>query len=134
MREILSLALIGIGVFFMLVASIGILRMPDIFLRMSASSKASTLGVTSLLVATALHFGELGVTSRALATVIFMLLTAPVAAHILGRAAYFVNVPLWQRTWVDELRGERDTLYRTASISNQALAPADSYDFRGEGS
>jgi len=129
--EILSLALIGIGVFFMLVASIGVLRMPDIFLRMSASSKASTLGVTSLLMATALHFGELGVTSRALATVIFILLTAPVAAHILGRAAYFVNVPLWQRTWVDELRGERDTLYRTTLVSHQVSAPTAPYDFQG---
>jgi monovalent cation:H+ antiporter-2, CPA2 family len=56
----------------------------------------------------AVHFGELGVATRAVATVIFVFLTAPVAAHMIARASYFVGVPLWEGTIIDELRGHYD--------------------------
>jgi hypothetical protein len=50
----------------------------------------------------------LGVTMRALATSVFFLLTAPVSAHLMGRASYFLGVPLWEGTVRDELRGHYD--------------------------
>jgi multicomponent Na+:H+ antiporter subunit G len=100
--------LIVVGTLFMLVAAIGIVRMPDLFLRMSATSKAATLGVASVLLATAVYFNDLGVASRAVSTIFFLLLTAPVAAHILGRAAYIAGVSLWEKTVCDELRGRYD--------------------------
>ncbi|MEJ2556899.1 MAG: monovalent cation/H(+) antiporter subunit G [Anaerolineae bacterium] len=109
MREIIAALLMFIGAIFMFLAGVGIVRMPDLFLRMSATTKATTLGVSSLLLAMAVYFNELGVTSRALATIVFVLLTAPVAAHMIGRAAYFVGVPLWDGTIVDELQGRYDT-------------------------
>ena len=109
MREIIAALLMFIGAIFMLLAGVGIVRMPDLFLRMSATTKATTLGVSSLLLAMAVYFNELGITSRALATIVFVLLTAPVAAHMIGRAAYFVGVPLWEGTTVDELQGHYDT-------------------------
>lgn len=116
MQEIISGILVGIGAFFMFVAALGIVRMPDLFLRMSATSKAATLGVASVLLATAVHFGDLGIASRAVATIFFLLLTTPVAAHIIARAAYFANVPLWEGTVRDELRGRYDvTTHRLAS-------------------
>lgn len=105
MGTVISAILMVVGAVFMLLAAVGILRMPDLFLRMSATTKAATLGVSSMLLAAAVHFGELGITSRALATIVFVLLTAPVAAHMIGRAAYLVGVPLWEGTVVDELRG-----------------------------
>ena len=96
--------LLLIGAVFVLGASLGLLRMPDIFLRMSATTKAATLGVGFLLLATAVYFWEASVTSRAVATILFLFLTAPVAAHRLARAAYFVGAPLTEETHLDELR------------------------------
>lgn len=104
--EVVSLILLVIGVFFMAIAAIGVLRMPDTFLRMSASTKAATLGVGGILSAAALHFNEIGIASRAVAIILFVLLTAPVAAHMIGRAAYRRNVGLWKGTILDELEGQ----------------------------
>lgn len=101
----ISLFLIFLGIFFVVVAGIGVIRMPDIFLRMSAATKASTLGLGLILLGTAVHFGELGVASRAIATSIFVLLTAPVSAHMIGRAAYSDGCQLWEETQLDELKG-----------------------------
>lgn len=108
MNEIVSSALMIIGAAFALLASAGVVRMPDLFTRMQAATKASTLGISCVVLAVAVHFGELGITTRALATIIFIFLTAPVAAHMIARAAYFVGVPLWEQTIIDELHGHYD--------------------------
>ena len=105
MNEILISILLVIGSFFMLVAGLGMLRMPDLFLRMSCSTKAATIGVGTLLFALALYFVNLGVATRALATICFIFLTAPVGAHRIGRIAYLVGVQLWDGTIKDELQG-----------------------------
>jgi multicomponent Na+:H+ antiporter subunit G len=78
--------------------------MPDLFMRMSASSKAVTLGVGLLLSALAVHFRDKDVTAKAILVIVFFLLKAPVAAHVLARAAHRIGVPLWEETFVDELR------------------------------
>ncbi|MEM7134519.1 MAG: monovalent cation/H(+) antiporter subunit G [Chloroflexota bacterium] len=96
------LCLIFIGMVLMLIAAIGIVRMPDLYLRNSVSSKGATLGVTALMLATVLYFDELGTSSRAFAVILFMLLTAPIAAHMLGRAAYRSHVPFWSKTYIDK--------------------------------
>lgn len=102
--QLISILLILAGVFFILLAGIGLVRMPDMYLRMSAATKASTLGLGLILLGTAVYFNELTVTSRALAIILFMFLTAPVSAHMIGRAGYSDGVPLWERTQLDELR------------------------------
>jgi multicomponent Na+:H+ antiporter subunit G len=107
-KEILTLALMIIGAAFVLLASLGIVRMPDLFTRMQAATKASSLGVSCIMAGAALHFGEIGIVARALATIVFVILTAPVAAHMIARAAYFVGVPLWEKTVADELRHHYD--------------------------
>jgi multicomponent Na+:H+ antiporter subunit G len=108
MRDVISLILMLIGAFFMFVAAVGVVRMPDLFLRMSATSKSATLGVACVLLAAAVHFNDFGITTRAVATIAFLFLTAPVAAHRIGRAAYFLGVPLWPGTVRDDLRGKYD--------------------------
>jgi multicomponent Na+:H+ antiporter subunit G len=95
------LALLLLGVVLMWIAAIGLLRMPDLYLRTSVTSKGATLGIAALLLAVALHFGELGTSSRALAVIIFMMVSAPVAAHMLGRAAYRSRVPFAHTTLQD---------------------------------
>ena len=96
-------ALAAMGTLFLLLAAVGILRMPDLYCRASATTKAATLGVGCVLVATSLYFNDLQVTTRVLATIAFLLLTAPVAAHMIARAAYRQQVPLWRATVSDEL-------------------------------
>lgn len=104
MTDALVSVLLPIGGLFMLLAAVGILRMPDLYMRIGAASKASTLGLVCILTAVAVHFAEIGMSARAVAAVVFILLTTPVAAHVIGRAAYVVGVPLWERTIVDEMR------------------------------
>ena len=99
-----------IGSFLMFLAGLGLLRLPDIFLRMSAATKASTLGAGFILIAAALYFEDLGTTSRAIATIFFLLLTGPIAAHRIARAAYFDGAPLWGGTLRDDLRGHYDQI------------------------
>lgn len=101
-------ALLIVGAGLLLLASVGITRMPDLFTRMQTATKASTLGIGFMLMAAAAHFQTLPITLRAVAGVTFFFLTAPVAAHLIARAAHFVHVPLWDGTVLDELRGRYD--------------------------
>jgi multicomponent Na+:H+ antiporter subunit G len=95
--------LLVLGSAFMLLAALGLLRLPDVYTRMSATSKAATLGAALLLVGAALHFGSVAVAGRALVIAVFLFLTAPIAAHLIGRAAYRRGSPLWEGTVADEL-------------------------------
>jgi multicomponent Na+:H+ antiporter subunit G len=70
---------------------------------MSATSKAATLGASLVLLGAALHFGTAAVVGRAVVIVAFLFLTAPVAAHAIGRAGYRRGSPLWTGTTADEL-------------------------------
>lgn len=123
MSQIFTAVFLFLGAAFMLLASIGVLRLPDLFTRMQAATKAATLGSAFLLLAVTVHFGELGVTTRALATVAFILLTAPVAAHMIGRAAYFVAVPLWEKTITDELRGRYEPTTHILASADRPPSP-----------
>jgi multicomponent Na+:H+ antiporter subunit G len=90
------------GSTFLFLAALGLTRMPDFYMRMSASSKAISLGAGCLAIALALHMDDPGVTTRAILLMLLFFLKAPVAAHVLGRAAYFRGVPLAPNTTVDE--------------------------------
>lgn len=108
-RMIVSALVMLVGAGFALVASVGLLRMPDLPMRLHAMSKAGTLGVGLLMLGVALFHADIGVTTRAIVTVIFLILIGPVAAHIIARAAYFaMNVPLWEGTRCNDLTGRYD--------------------------
>lgn len=94
-----------IGGFFLFVASLGILRLPDVFIRMHASTKAGTLGAGLVFTAVAAYFGDTVTVSLSALTVVFLLVTAPVAAHAIARAAYRMRVRLSDRTHLDEWEG-----------------------------
>lgn len=105
MNESLAWVLMFSGAAFLLLAAVGIFRFPDLYSRMQAATKGATLGVALMLLGVAVYFDDLGVTTRAVLVIVFFFLTAPVAAHMLGRAAYFIGTPLWERTIRDELKG-----------------------------
>ena len=113
MSDLLSLVLILLGAGFMILSGLGILRLPDLYMRMSATTKTATSGVGCILLATAIHFNDVGVTSRAVATLVFLFLTAPIAAHMIGRTAYITGVKLWEGSVCDELKERYDTEHHT---------------------
>ncbi len=102
-RDVLAAALVLVGVATALLAAVGLLRMPDVFTRMSATSKASTLVKMCVFLAIAIAFDDLGVAARGLAAVAFVFLTAPLAAHAIGRAAFALGVPLFPGTKINEM-------------------------------
>ncbi|WP_299616040.1 monovalent cation/H(+) antiporter subunit G [Pelagibius sp.] len=122
MTEILTALLVLAGGLFALAAALGVLRLPDVLIRMHASTKAGTLGCGLILLAVAVHFGESGIVARAVLAIVFLLLTAPVGAHLIGRAAYRTGVPLWQGTVIDELRTDREAS-DSAAAPGQPSAP-----------
>lgn len=101
--------LILFGCTFCLVAAVGLIRLPDTLIRMHAATKAGTLGAGLILIAVAVFFNDTGTVVRALLVLVFLYITAPVAAHLIGRAAYRSGIQLSSRTWVDQLK---DDLHR----------------------
>ncbi|MBY5958208.1 monovalent cation/H(+) antiporter subunit G [Membranicola marinus] len=104
MTDIAIMIIITLGALFVLFAALGIVRMPDLYLRISVTTKAATLGVGMILIGAAMYFNEASITTRALAIVFFLILTAPVGAHLIGNTSYYKGVPLWNRSKVDDLK------------------------------
>jgi multicomponent Na+:H+ antiporter subunit G len=111
-------ALLLLGAFMMFLAGLGVMRMPDLFTRMHASTKGASLGVAFLLAGAALVFQDLAVITKSLVTISFIFLTAPVAAHLLGRAAYARKVPLWKKSVIDEGRGHIGDIHSSQTTGN----------------
>lgn len=108
MTDLIIGALASFGAIFVLLAAVGMIRMPDTYLRISVTTKAATLGIGLLLVAAAVFFEDLSITTKVLAIILFILLTAPVSAHLIGRASYFSGVKLWKNSVLDDLEGKYD--------------------------
>ena len=119
MSEIITAACLIGGGLFAFIAGLGLARMPDVFIRMHAATKAGTLGVGLIMAAVAVNFDDLGITIRAFAGIAFLIITAPVAAHLIGRAAYREGVPLWRRTAIDEWRGHPQAQARPHASSEE---------------
>ncbi|WP_066961062.1 monovalent cation/H(+) antiporter subunit G [Microbulbifer sp. Q7] len=96
MIEWLLALLIVSGSFFGFTAALGLVRMPDIYTRMSTSGKAATLCCGLLLAAVAIQLQDARVTARVVAAILFLLLTVPVGAHMIARAAYRTGSPMWK--------------------------------------
>ncbi|WP_034763498.1 Na+/H+ antiporter subunit G [Chrysiogenes arsenatis] len=87
--EILLSALIIFGAFFALAGSIGLYRLRDFFTRLHGPTKATTLGVGSIALASALYFSWYGsgVSVHEVLIILFLFITAPISAHILAKAS-----------------------------------------------
>lgn len=87
MTEIIAGSLLLLGAFFSLVAAVGLIRLPDVLTRMHASTKAGTLGATLTLAATAMLLADPSTIAKSVTAIVFLLLTAPIGAHMIGRAS-----------------------------------------------
>lgn len=90
--QILGLVVLWVGVGFSVLGVVGMIRMPDLYCRLHASGKVATVGLTGLLLGTALLMPEAGL--KALALAIFAVLTLPVSTHAIAAAAYRHGVPM----------------------------------------
>lgn len=97
-------ALVGIGTALMLLASVGVLRFPDVLMRANVATKAAGLGVACVLMGAALLLGSPGPAAKLVLAVVLQFATAPLAGHVIGRGAYRSGAPLWEGTHIDDLR------------------------------
>lgn len=104
---LLGTALATIGAAFALIAAVGLLRLPDVLSRLHAATKATSLGTVGLLTGTALLIPAADVAGKVVLAIAFQLLTAPVAAHVIGRATYRTEVP--HHAEIDELADSDST-------------------------
>jgi multicomponent Na+:H+ antiporter subunit G len=92
-----------VGVLIRLLASFGLLRFGDVYLRMHVSTTASTLGIGLILAAVVLHFGDPLLTIKVLALTAIYVFTAPIGAQVLAHGAHVARTPKVKETWIDEL-------------------------------
>lgn len=91
----ISAILLLLGSALTVFAGIGVVRLPDVFIRMHAATKVGTLGTGLIIAGVATYFGDPGVIIRCVLIVIFLLLTAPIGAHMIGRAALRIGIEPW---------------------------------------
>jgi len=94
-----------VGSLFFLFGTMGLVRMPDLYNRMQASTKTTTLGVLSFLFGIGLM--ELQWMIKLLIIALFIVLTAPVGASALARASYNAGIKLWEKSVVDKYKGRK---------------------------
>ena len=101
MINIIGLFFISIGLFFDFVGCLGLVRLPDVYNRLQASTKCITLGTCSILFGSFFILGFTAGGMKALLCLLFLILTAPVSAHVLARGAHKAGVRLWEKSVVD---------------------------------
>ena len=102
--DVVSAVLLLMGVLLAVLAAVGLLRFPDVFSRMHAATKPATLGLLLITVGAALRMEQGDDAVKLLLVAAFQFLTAPVAAHMIGRAAYRSGTGALDELVVDELR------------------------------
>jgi multicomponent Na+:H+ antiporter subunit G len=99
-RQLTIIALVVVGCFFLTVGTVGLLRLPNVYNRMHATSKPTTLGTAAIFLAGFVQFGPAGAGLTSLVGIVFLFLTVPTGAHMIARAAQKVGIPfLGSVTW-----------------------------------
>ncbi|MBL7198177.1 MAG: Na+/H+ antiporter subunit G [Candidatus Omnitrophica bacterium] len=107
MIDTLGMIFIGAGLAFDFFGCLGLVRLPDVYNRLQASTKCVTLGTCSILFGTFLMLGPTAGGIKSLLCIVFLILTAPVSAHAIARGAHKSGVKLWSKSVVD--RYEEDS-------------------------
>jgi len=102
MTDVLAYILIVVGVLFDFFGCVGLVRFPDVYNRLQASTKCVTLGTIMLLVGVAVACGDTSTALKAVICAVFILITSPTGAHALARGSYASGVGLWEESVVDK--------------------------------
>ena len=102
--EVVTAVALLVGAAFVFIAALGAVRFPDVYTRIHAVSKATTLGLGCMLIGVAVSFPDFPVIAKIVAVLLFIFLTTPIATHMIVRAAYLNKVPQWKGTVADEMK------------------------------
>lgn len=105
-NSLITLILIYTGIIFIIIASVGIIKMPDVYTRMSATTKAVTFGVGFILLGVVFHFNSTAVLLKSAAIFIFLLFSIATASHVMGLAAYKDKTKMSDLTFLDEMKND----------------------------
>ncbi|MCS7151432.1 MAG: monovalent cation/H(+) antiporter subunit G [Endomicrobia bacterium] len=108
MNEIIGKIIISIGIIADFIGCIGLIRFPDVYTRLQASTKCVTLGTCGIFFGVFVHSGFTSLGIKALLIVIFVFLTSPVSSHALARAAYRSGVKMCDKSVCDEYKSQVD--------------------------
>lgn len=108
MSEIIGYMLILLGIFFNVCGCIGLVRFPDVYNRLQASTKCVTLGTILLLFGVALICNQGSMAIKAIICAAFIMVTSPTAAHAIAKGAYASGVKLWEESVVDKYSEQSD--------------------------
>ena len=96
--DIVALMFVVGGLFFMFVGTVGLVRLPDLYNRLHAASKCSTLGLLGLLMGAVFHIGTPAMLTKAVLVILFAFVATPVGSHMLAKAALLTRTPTWPGT------------------------------------
>lgn len=106
MREAIGFTVLTIGILFDFFGCVGLVRLPDVYNRLQASTKCVTLG-TCLICLSGAILGPSIAIPKAFLTIIFILITSPTAAHAVARASHRAGIKLWEKSVCDKLQEEK---------------------------
>ncbi len=101
MNDIIGMSIVAVGALFNLFGCIGLVRLPDVYNRLQASTKCVTMGTCLILLGSVISLGSLPGVVKGLICIVFVLITSPTGAHALARAAHRSGVALWEKSVVD---------------------------------
>ena len=124
--ELLLALLILFGALLSAVSAYGLIRLPDIYLRLHASSKSASLGVLCVLSGVFLYFAFFldHVSTKVLLGILFVFITVPLSSHLTGRAAYRSGVPLWSNSGQDDLKEVLEK-QRIRTVTSEVVEPQE---------
>ena len=105
-NSLIAIILIYVGIAFIVLAAVGLIRMPDVYTRMSASTKAVTFGTGFILLGVVIHFNDTMVFLKVLGIFVFLLFSLSTAAHVIGLSAYKDQTKMSILTFLDELKND----------------------------
>jgi multicomponent Na+:H+ antiporter subunit G len=108
MSETIAMVFFGIGMAFNFFGCVGLLRLPDIYNRLQASTKCVTFGTIFVLVGVLIYSGLGAMGIKAILCLVFILLTSPTAAHAIARGAHRSRVKLWKNSVVDRYEEDKE--------------------------
>jgi len=118
MNEWLSALFFVLGAFFMFLAGLGVFRFPDLYSRMHAATKAASFGIGLMLFGFIIYHFNWHDLIESTAIIFYIFITAPVAAHMIGRAGYLLGVKQYEGTIADEMK----QVYTPSSLNDSADA------------
>lgn len=90
----------------MFIASFGLFKMPDLYTKMSAVTKAVTFKVGLIMISACVYFNTFPAVLKAILIIFLLLLTTPVSSHLFAKEAHKRKTPLWKKTIIDELENK----------------------------